>query len=130
MKTWFRDIARETLAGDYLPERESSVEIQQQSSATARVTVEQFQGYPTLPSDESDSEIEMTDQQPNPLEAVMQQLQQLQQIQMKQQVLEQQYKDDRKKEDKQGYAQTWETCAKPETHDPMMTFGLSNIWSK
>ena len=58
------------MAGDYLPESESSVEKQQQSSAAARVTVEQFQGYPTLPIDESDSEIEMTDQLPNPLEAV------------------------------------------------------------
>ena len=63
------------MAGDYLPESESSVENQQQSSAAARVTVEQFQGYPTLPSDESDSEIEMTDQQPNLLEAVLQQMQ-------------------------------------------------------
>ena len=78
VKNWFRDITRETVAGDYLPESESSVENQQQSSAVARVTVEQFQGYPTLPSDESDSEIEMTDQQPNPLEAVLQQLQQMQ----------------------------------------------------
>ena len=34
-------------------------------------------------------------------------------------MLEQHYKADRKKEDKQGYAQTWETCAKPETHDPI-----------
>ena len=53
------------MAGDYLPESESSVEDQQQSSAAARVTVEQFQEYPTLPSDVLDPEIEMTDQQPN-----------------------------------------------------------------
>ena len=78
MKTWFRDITRETLAGDYLPESESSVENQQQSSAAARVTVEQFQGYPTLLSDKSDSEIEMTDQQPNQLEVMMQQMRQMQ----------------------------------------------------
>ena len=110
MKTWFRDIARETLAGDYLPERESSVEIQQQSSATARVTVEQFQGYPTLPSDESDSEIEMTDQQPNQLEVMMQQMRQMQ---LKLQAVEQQYKDDRKKDDKQSYAQTHVQSQKP-----------------
>ena len=78
--------------------------------------MEQFQGYPTLPSDESDSEIEMTDPQPNPLEVMMQQMQQMQ---MKLQEVEKQQKEDRKRDDKQSYAQTWETCAKPETHDPI-----------
>ena len=116
MKTFFKNVTRETLAGDYLPESESSVEDQQQSSAAARVTVEQFQGYPTLPSDDSDPGIEMTDQQPNPLAAVMQQMQQ---IQLELQEVKKQQKDDRKKEDKQSYAQTWETCANPETHDPI-----------
>ena len=65
VKTWFRDIARETVAGDYLPESEESA--QQQDSASTSSTVDPFQGYPTLPcnqypgyptlpSDESDTE--------------------------------------------------------------------------
>ena len=32
--------------------------------------------------------------------------------------MKKQQKDDRKKEDKQFYAQTWEACPNPETHDP------------
>ena len=116
MKTFFKNVTRETLAGDYLPESESSVEDQQQSSAAANSTAEQYQGYPTLLSDDSDQEIEMTEQQPNPLEVMMQQMQQMR---MELQEVKKQQQDDRKKEDKQSYAQTWETCVNPETHDPI-----------
>ena len=77
MKTFFKNISRETLAGDYLPESESSVEDQQQSSAATNSAAEQYQGYPTLPCDDSDQEIKMAEQQPNPLEAMMQQMQQM-----------------------------------------------------
>ena len=75
--SFFKNVARETLAGDYMPESEPNVE-EQQGSAAANSTEEQDQGYPTLPSDESDSDQEMLEgQQGNPLEAVMQQLQQI-----------------------------------------------------
>ena len=77
VKTFFKNVTRETLAGDYLPESEPSVEDQQQSSAAANSTAEQYQGYLTLPSDDSDQEIEMAEQQPNPLEAMMQQMLQM-----------------------------------------------------
>ena len=59
VRTWFNVLARETVAGDYLPQSELIAGSQQQSSAVASVTVDQFQGYPTLPSDEQL-------QQPNP----------------------------------------------------------------
>ena len=116
VKTFFKNVTRETLAGDYLPESESSVEDQQQSSAAANSTAEQYQGYPTLPSDDSDQEIEMAEQQLNPLDAMMQQMQQLR---LELQEVKKQQQDDRKKEDKQSYAQTWEACINPETHDPI-----------
>ena len=97
-----------------MPESEPSVEEQQQYSAAANSTAEQDQGYLTLPSDESDQEME--GQQGNPLDAVMQQLQQMK---LELQEVKKQQQDNRKKEDQQSYAQTWETCANPETHDPI-----------
>ena len=44
-------------------------------------------------------------------------MQQLQQVRLELQEVKKQQQDDRKKEDKQSYAQTWETCVNPETHD-------------
>ena len=114
--SFFKNVARETLAGDYMPESEPSVEEQQQGSAAANSTEEQDQGYPTLPSDESDSDLEMEGQQGNPLEAVMQQLQQMK---LELTEVKKQQKDDKKKEELKKFAQTWETCANPETHDPI-----------
>ena len=51
MKTWFNVLAREVLTGEDLPVRKSSV-------ATGN-TVATFQGYPSLPSDNSGLEVEM-----------------------------------------------------------------------
>ena len=51
MKTWFNGLAREVLTGEDLPVREPSV-------ATGN-TMATFQGYPSLPSDDSGSEVEM-----------------------------------------------------------------------
>ena len=117
MTSFFKNVARETLAGDYMPESEPSVEEQQQGSAAANSTEEQDQGYPTLPSDESESDQEMLEgQQGNPLEAVMQQLQQMK---LELTEVKKQQKDNQKKEEQVSYAQTWETCANPETHDPI-----------
>ena len=117
MTSFFKNVARETLTGDYMPESEPSVEEQQQGSAAANSTEEQDQGYPTLPSDESESDQEMLEgQQGNPLEAVMQQLQQMK---LELTEVKKQQKDNQKKEEQVSYAQTWETCANPETHDPI-----------
>ena len=69
-----------------------------------------------MPSEDSDQEIEMAEQQPNPLAAMMQQMQQMR---LELQEVKKQQQDDWKKEDKQSYAQTWEACANPETHDPI-----------
>ena len=51
VKTWFNGLAREVLTGEDSPVRESS-------GATGN-TVATFQGYPSLPSDNSGSEVEM-----------------------------------------------------------------------
>ena len=51
VKTWFIGLAREVLAGEDLPVSESSV-------ATGN-TEATFKGYPSLPSDDSGSEVEM-----------------------------------------------------------------------
>ena len=51
VKTWFNELAREVLTGEDLPVREPSV-------ATGN-TVAIFQEYPSLPSDDSGSELEM-----------------------------------------------------------------------
>ena len=45
VKTWFNEIARELLTGEDLPVRRSSV--------PTGNTVATFQGYPSLPSDNS-----------------------------------------------------------------------------
>ena len=47
MKNFFKNVSRETLAGDYMPESEPSVEEQQQGGSAANSTEEQDQGYPT-----------------------------------------------------------------------------------
>ena len=51
VKTWFNGLAREVLTGEDLPVRVSSV--------TTGNTVATFQGYPSLPSDDSGLEVEM-----------------------------------------------------------------------
>ena len=72
VKTWFNGLARETLAEDRLSESELSV-------ATGN-TVATFQGYPSLHSDDSGSEVEMegpSNQAPDNMSAMRDQLQQL-----------------------------------------------------
>ena len=51
MRTWFNGLAREVLTGEELPVSELSVAIGN--------TVVTFQGYPSLSSDDSGSEVEM-----------------------------------------------------------------------
>ena len=51
VKTWFNGLAREVLTGEDLSVRESSV-------ATGN-TVDTFQEYPSLPRDDSETEVEM-----------------------------------------------------------------------
>ena len=51
VKTWFNGLAREVLAGEDLPASKYRV--------TTGNTVATFQGYPSLPSDDSEPEVEM-----------------------------------------------------------------------
>ena len=77
------------------------------------------QGYPTLPSDDSVSRIEMEEQQapmPDNMDIL---LKQLQQIQVKQEMMERRQENKQKKEDEQSFARTWEETVSPETHVPI-----------
>ena len=78
MRTWFNGVSRETLAGDYFPTSELSVESPQQSRAVTSIKEEPFQGYLTLPSDESDMELDMTENKApylSPMKIMMRQMQ-------------------------------------------------------
>ena len=76
VRTWFR----ETVAVDYFPLSELSVVNQQQGRAATSVTVKPFQGYLTLPSNKSDTELDMAENEAsnaNPMEVMMRELQQM-----------------------------------------------------
>ena len=72
VKTWFNGLAREVLTGEELPVSESSV-------ATGN-TVATFQGYPSLPSDDSGSEVEMEGQSHPAIDDMVEIRQQFQQV--------------------------------------------------
>ena len=115
VKTWFNGLARETLAGDYLSERAPNGSRVPAGSVATGNTVAEFHGYLTLPSDDSEYEVEMEgqqSQQPDNMAVVMGQLKQL---------LTKQAETDRtlaniqKKDTDQSFAKTWEESAVPET---------------
>ena len=77
------------------------------------VTVEPFQGYPTLPSGKSDTELNMVENEasnPNPMEIMMQ---------LKMDSLEKELKNLQQKEENMAFTQTWENNGVLETHDPI-----------
>ena len=115
VKTWFNGLARETLAGDYLSERAPNGSRVPAGSVATENTVAEFHGYLTLPSDDSEYEVEMEgqqSQQPDNMAVVMGQLKQL---------LTKQAETDRtlaniqKKDTDQSFAKKWEESAVPET---------------
>ena len=80
VKTWFNGLARETLAGDYLSERAPNGSRVPAGSVATGNTVAEFHGYLTLPSDDSEYEVEMEgqqSQQPDNMAVVMGQMKQL-----------------------------------------------------
>jgi hypothetical protein len=115
VKTWYNGLARETLAEDYLSERAPNGSRVPAGSVATGNTVAEFHGYPTLPSDDAESEVKMEgqqSQQPDNMAVVMGQLKQL---------LTKQAETDRtlaniqKKDTDQSFAKTWEESAGPET---------------
>ena len=73
MKTWFNGLAREVLTGEVLPVSEPSV------ATGSRVA--NFQRYPSLPSDDSGSEVEMEGPSHSTIDGMVEIMQQFQLLQ-------------------------------------------------
>ena len=110
MKTWFNGLAREVLAGEDLPVRESSV-------ATGN-TVATFQGYPSLPSD-SESEVEMEGPSYPAMDGLAEMRQQFQMLQTQLAETKVKLASIEQKDKEKSFAQTWQESATPETQDPI-----------
>ena len=78
-----------------------------------------FQGYRSLPSDHSDSEVLMEGPSNTLVEEMAAMKMQLQQLASNNAMLKKAWADACKKETDQTYAKTWEETAKPETQDPI-----------
>ena len=104
VKTWFNGLAREVLTGEDLPVRESS-------GATGN-TVATFQGYPSLPSDDSGSEEEMEGPSHPAIDGMAEIRQQFQ-------LLLAQLAEIKQKDKDKSFTQTWQESATLETPDPI-----------
>ena len=111
MRTWFNGLAREVLTGEELPVSELSV-------ATGN-TVVTFQGYPSLPSDDSESEVEMEGQSHPAIDGMAEIRQQFQLIQAKLSETKKELVDIKQKDKDQSFAKTWQESTTPETQDPI-----------
>ena len=72
-----------------------------------------------MPSDKLDTEPDMEEQQsqqPNPMEVIMRQMQQMQ---LKQDLLEKELNKAQQKEESKAFTKTWEETATLETQDPL-----------
>ena len=77
-------------------------------------TVAAFQGYPSLPSDDSESEMETEGQANPPTDNVAVMMGQLQQLQTDKAIA-----DIKKKDTSQAFVNTWSETATPNTQDPI-----------
>ena len=111
VKTWFNGLAREVLTGEDSPVRESS-------GATGN-TVATFQGYPSLPSDNSGSEVEMEGPSHPAIDGLAEIRQQFQQLQAQLTETKKELSDIKQKDKDKSFAQVWQESATPETQDPI-----------
>ena len=111
VKTWFNGLAREVLTGEDLPVRELSV-------ATGN-TVATFQGYPSLPSDDSEMEVEMEGPSHLAIDSMAEIRQQFQLLQVQLSETKKELVDIKQKDKDKSFAQTWQEAATPETQDPI-----------
>ena len=111
MKTWFNELARETLAEDHLSESEIRV-------ATGN-TVATFQGYPNLPSDDSGSGVEMEGPGTQATGVLAEMREQFKMLLVQQALTSKKLVDIKKKDSDQAFAKTWVGTATPETQDPI-----------
>jgi len=111
VKTWFNGLAREVLTGEDLPVRVSSV--------TTGNTVATFQGYPSLPSDDSESEGEMEGPSHPAIDGMAEIRQQFQMLQAQLAETKDKLANMERKDKEKSFAQTWQEAATPETQDPI-----------
>ena len=111
VKTWFNGLAREVLTGEDLSVRESSV-------ATGN-TVDTFQGYPSLPSDDSETEVEMEGPSHPAIDGLAEIRQQFQQLQAQLTETKKELSDIKQKDKDKSFAQVWQESATQETQDPI-----------
>ena len=111
VKTWFNGLAREVLTGEDLPVRESS-------GATGN-TVATFQGFPSLPSDDSESEGGMEGPSHPAIDGMVEIRQQFQMQQAQLAETKDKLANMERKDKEKSFAQTWQEAATPETQDPI-----------
>ena len=111
VKTWFNGLAREVLTGEDLPVR--------RLSETTVGNVATFQGYPSLPSDDSESEGEMEGPSHPVLDGMAEMRQQFQLLQAQLAKTQDELAGMKRREQEKSFAQTWQEAATPETQDPI-----------
>ena len=105
VKTWFKGLAREDLTGE-------------QRVATGN-TVVNFQGYPSLPKDDSGSEVEMEGPSHPAMDGLEEMRQQFQLLQAQLADTKKEIVDIKKKDKDKSFAQTWQESVTQETQDPI-----------
>ena len=111
VKTWFNGLAREVSTGEDLP-------VSGPRGAVGN-KVATFQGYPSLHSDDSESEVEMEGQSHPAIDGMAEIRQQFQLIQAKLSETKKELVDIKQKDKDKSFAQTWQEAAVTETQDPI-----------
>ena len=111
VKNFFNGLAREVLTGEELPGRVPSV--------NPGSTVATAQGYPSLPSDDSESEVEMEGPSHPGLDSMAEIRQQFQILQAQLAETKDKLASMERKDKEKSFAQTWQEAATPETQDPI-----------
>ena len=89
------------------------------SSVTTGNTVATFQGYPSLPSDDSGSEVEMEGPSNPAIDSTAEIRQQFQLLQAQLAETKKEMAEIKQKDKDKSFAQTWQESATPETQDPI-----------
>ena len=90
-----------------------------ESSVASGNTVATFQGYPSLPSDDSGSEVEMEVQSHPAIDDMAEIRQQFQLLQAHLMKTKEKFANIEQKDKGKSFAQTWQESATPETQDPI-----------
>ena len=110
VKNFFNGLAREVLTGEDLPVRVPSVDTGN--------TVATSQGYPSLPSDDSESEGEMEGPSHPAIDGMSERRPQFQLLQAQLAEIKKEMVEIKQKDKDKSFAQTWQESATPETQDP------------